>query len=214
MVIMQTVLRVCRRTSQGKSQDKKQISKRPYGRCALVHEPRKLPAFGKMCSRCGKRNRFARVCNSVRDSAKKVNQVDDVSNENDFDEEYVKKTFLGWMRSGARRKATVKFLRNSVKDVMASDSGASVNVMDEERFLKIQERSAEKLYLEKTKIKLYGYVSETPIHVAGKFKAVIGTGNSGLGSIRTCERENGWRLVAWMRYHDATWSVEDYESRR
>ena len=61
--------------------------------------------------------------------------------------------------------------------MIAIDSSTSVNVMDEERFLKIQERSVEKLYLEKTKVKLYGYVSETPIPVAGKFKAVIGTGN-------------------------------------
>ncbi|XP_068674352.1 uncharacterized protein [Montipora foliosa] len=60
---------------------------------------------------------------------------------------------------------------------MAMDSCASVNVMDEERFLKIQEESAEKLYLEKTKVKLYGYASETPIPVAGKCKAVIDAGN-------------------------------------
>ena len=53
---------------------------------------------------------------------------------------------------------------------MAIDSGASVNVIDEKS-------SPEKLYIEITKVKLYGYAKETPIPVAGKFKAVIGTGN-------------------------------------
>ena len=81
------------------------------------------------------------------------------------------------MHSGAGRKATEKFLLNGVKDLMAMDSGASVNVMDEDSFLKIQEESAEKLYLEKTKVELYGYASETPIPVAGKCKAVIDAGN-------------------------------------
>ena len=34
-----------------------------------------------------------------------------------------------------------------------------------------------RLYLEKTKAKLYDYASETPIPIAGKFNAVIMTGN-------------------------------------
>ena len=34
-----------------------------------------------------------------------------------------------------------------------------------------------RLYLEKTKVKLYDYASETPIPIAGKFKAVFMTGS-------------------------------------
>ena len=39
-------LRMLSGTSQGRSHDKKKISKRSCGRCALVHESRKCPVFG------------------------------------------------------------------------------------------------------------------------------------------------------------------------
>ena len=47
----------------------------------------------------------------------------------------------------------MKFLFNGMKVLLAINSGTSVNV--------IYERSAEKLYLEKMKVKVYGYASET-----------------------------------------------------
>ena len=58
---------------------------------------------------------------------------------------------------------------------MAINSGASANIIDEGRFRKIQERSKERLWLEKSKVKLYGYASDMPIPVAGKFNAVVET---------------------------------------
>ena len=30
--------------------------------CGLKHEPRKCPAFGKICSKCNRRNHFAKCC--------------------------------------------------------------------------------------------------------------------------------------------------------
>ena len=58
---------------------------------------------------------------------------------------------------------------------MAIDSGASANIIHEGRFRKIQERSRERLRLEKSKVKLNGYASDMPIPVAGKFNAVVET---------------------------------------
>ena len=46
--------------------------------------------------------------------------------------------------------------------------GLWCNIMDEERFQKIQERSKERL-------QLYGYVSKAPIPVARKFNAIVET---------------------------------------
>ena len=43
------------------------------------------------------------------------------------------------------KKTTVNLLLNGVKVQMAIDSGASANIMDEERYQKIQERSKERL---------------------------------------------------------------------
>ena len=99
----------------------------------------------------------------------------DSSDEEDSDDEYVKKITIGWMSTDTGKKTTVKLLLNGVKVQMAIDSGASANIMDEERFQKIQERSKEILQLEKSKVKLHGYGSEAPIPVAGKFNAMVET---------------------------------------
>ena len=56
---------------------------------------------------------------------------------------------------------------------MAIDSGVSENIIDEGRLPKIQERSKERLRLEKSKVKLYGYASEAPISVAGKSNTMV-----------------------------------------
>ena len=98
--------------------------------------------------------------------AEKVNQVGDSSDEEDSDDEYVKKITIGWMSTDTGKKATVKFLLNGVKVQMAIDSGTSANIMDEGRFQKNQERSKERLRLEKSQVKLYGYASEVSIPVA------------------------------------------------
>lgn len=58
---------------------------------------------------------------------------------------------------------------------MAIDSSVSANIMEEGRLQKIQERSKERLRLEKSKVKLYGHASEAPIPVAEKFNAMVET---------------------------------------
>ena len=80
------------------------------------------------------------------------------------------------------KKTNVKLLLNAVKVQMAIDSGVSANVMDEERFQTIQERSKEKLQLKKSKVKLYGYARETPIPVAGKFNAMVETNKKAISA--------------------------------
>ena len=57
---------------------------------------------------------------------------------------------------------------------------ASANIIDEGRFRKIQERSKKRLRLEKSSVKLYGYASDMPIPVAGKFNAVVETSKIGV----------------------------------
>ena len=95
----------------------------------------------------------------------------DSGDEGDSDYEYLKKLTIGWMSTDTGKKTTVKRLLNGVKVQMAIDSGASA--IDEGRFQKIQERSKERLQLENSKFKLYGYAIEAPIPVAGKFNAMV-----------------------------------------
>ena len=143
---------------QEESRGGKKGGKRTCGRCGLKHEPKKCPAIGKTCGKCLKKNHFARSCRSDKGLAGKViNQVGDSSDEEDSDDEYVKKITIGWMSTDTGKKTTVKLLLNGVKVQMAIDSGANANVMDEGRFQKIQERSKGRLRLEKSKVKLYGY---------------------------------------------------------
>ena len=87
----------------------------------------------------------------------------------------MKKITIGWTSTDTGKKTTVKFLLNGVKVQMDIDSAASANIMDEGRFQKIQERSKERLRLEKSKVKLYGYASEVSIPVAGKSNAMVET---------------------------------------
>ena len=135
----------------------------------------KCPSFGKMCGKCLKKNHFARACRSDKVSAEKVNQVGDSSDEEDLDDEYVKKITIRWMSTDTGKKTIVKLFLKGVKVQMAIDSGGSANIIDEGRFRKLQERSKERLRLEKSKVKLYGYASDMPIPVAGKFNAVVET---------------------------------------
>ena len=87
----------------------------------------------------------------------------------------MKEIEIGWMSADTGKKTTVKLLLNSVKVQMAIDSSVSANIMEEGRLQKIQERSKERLRLEKSKVKLYGYASEAPIPVAEKFNAMVET---------------------------------------
>ena len=97
----------------------------------------KCPPFGKMCGKCLKKNHFARACRSDKVSAEKVNQVGDSSDEEDSDDEYVKKITIGWMSTDTGKKTSVKLFLKGVKVQMAIDSGASANIIDEGRFRKI-----------------------------------------------------------------------------
>ena len=89
------------------------------------------------------------------------------------------------MRTDTGKKTTVKLILNGVKVQMPINSGASANVMDVERFQEIQERSKEKLQLQKPRVKLYGYASETPIPVSGKCNAMVETNKKAIPAIFT-----------------------------
>ncbi len=39
-------------------------------RCGYVHEPRKCPAYGKICNECSRKNHFSRMCNTQKQKGK------------------------------------------------------------------------------------------------------------------------------------------------
>ena len=76
-------------------------------RCGLKHEPKKCPAFGKICGKCLNKNHFTRACRRDKVSVEKVNQVGDSSDEEDLDDKYVKKVTIGWMSTDTGKKTTM-----------------------------------------------------------------------------------------------------------
>ena len=119
--------------AQEESRGERKGGKRTCWRCGL----KQCPAFGKICGKCLKKNHFACACRSDKVSAKKVNQVGDSSDEEDSDDEYVKKVTIGWMSTDTGKKTTLKLFLNGVKAQKAIDSGASANIIDEGRLRKI-----------------------------------------------------------------------------
>ena len=161
-------------------------------RCGRRHKARNCAAYGETCRKCGKPNHFARMCRSTADDHEgksrtsgagksRVDQIQSSDSESSTsDDEFVKtiKT-VGTAKKSRKisnidsQPTLVKLTVNGVKTQMAVDSGASVNIMDEKRFQKIQEMSVRKLHLRKCKTKIYGYASKTPIALAGKFDTII-----------------------------------------
>ena len=50
-------------------------ARNPCGNSALQHAPRKCPAFGDKCKKCGKPNHWAKCCRSGRDTAQRPTQT-------------------------------------------------------------------------------------------------------------------------------------------
>ena len=55
----------------------KAVTSQICGKCG--YEPRKCPAFGKICKNCNKRNHFAKKCNS-----KKMHEVQESDSDSDI----------------------------------------------------------------------------------------------------------------------------------
>ena len=153
--------------------DKKQTKKCRNCGNDWPHEggQRKCPAFNKSCDKCGKLNHFAKVCKSTvtdesvssqpRNRARTVQEDNDES-ENDY-------TFSVNTKTDKSPQTVVKI--NTVDTNMLIDTGATVNVIDEKTYQKLN-----KPYLEEAR-KLYPYASDKPLPVLGKFTATVEKGN-------------------------------------
>ena len=124
--------------------------------CGTQHAFRKelCPAFGKICSSCGKGNHFSRVCQSSR----RVHAANITSNPESSDDEF----FVGTIKT--QQTATVNDLGvdewttkleiNGQAIKVKLDTGAKCNVIPKSMFKQI--RSNDKLQKSNTKIVSYG----------------------------------------------------------
>ena len=138
------------------------------------------PTKGKKCRKCQKLNHFARVCRgqsqhrehkpipNAKQLKKKTktpkNPVTKVENDTDSsDNEY-----LYTLSQGKASKVNVKICQHSFKATV--DTGASINVIDQNTFAKMKGAK-----LQKTNIKAFGYNSTKPVNFLGKFEETIET---------------------------------------
>ena len=98
--------------------------------CGLDHKPRKCPAFGQKCRKCGKLNHFAQVCrSSAQRRVHTLEESDSDQFEYEDDEEYnllIEELFVGNIESSKwQAKVTLEGKEVSFK----LDTGAQANVI-------------------------------------------------------------------------------------
>ena len=135
------------------------------------HEGR-YPATGKECRKCGKLNHFANVCRS---SAKKqarrpikqnhrsirpLQQEQNNSSASDSDESY-----LYTLNNTRTNNVNVKVTIGGVSFKTMVDTGASINVIDEQTFSKFR-----KVTLQRTNTKGFAYNQSEPVDFIGNSK--------------------------------------------
>ena len=146
--------------------------------CGFHHESRRCPAYGKDCRACGKKNHFESMCrtrnkqdsryqqsrggmiqNRNRKNVRKTVNENNLSEDSDqydeddyFDGSVKHVAKIGKVKAICRRsnkEKTVKIHLGDVEMKVEPDSGADVNVMDEEHFSNLRKLSRNKLKLEK-----------------------------------------------------------------
>ena len=136
------------------------------------------PGKGKQCHPCGKSNHFAKVCqtsqkkgNPKKGSKPSSGQKKPIqplemqeSSDSESDDEYVYAVNSGH----SCPKVNIKVGGCQFKTTI--DTGASVNVMDQSTFTKLNN-----VQLSKAKIKAFLYDSREPVEFIGKFDATVET---------------------------------------
>ena len=148
------------------------------------------PAKGKQCKNCNRPGHFAKVCRSTRrrssprrHARKHVRNVDyprspsTSSSESDgylysVQNEPSKPTETLKIHRVTLPQAKIKI--NNVNFPFMIDTGASINVMDENAFSKLQSHTVRNdIKLKQPRTKIYTYGSTTPLNVLGTFTTVV-----------------------------------------
>ena len=160
-----------------------QMSTTKCRKCGLSwpHKTGPCPAKGQTCRKCGKPNHFARMCLSKTTGRQtqqpkaygkksRIRQVSaqETDTSSSSDDEY-----LYTLKQGAQSAKTpnVPIQVNGVTIDMVVDTGASVDILDEATFDKINHSS--EIQLQPPTKRLFAYGSKSQLTVLGKFEATI-----------------------------------------
>ncbi|CAC5387198.1 unnamed protein product [Mytilus coruscus] len=184
------------RFQQGYRNDRNMATKADFcSYCGFDHdEERRCPAYGKQFCRAEKRNQErydspqqSRSVNyrnrrNVKKTTEDTNETDSNTDKSDYeeDENYFGETTKHIMKihkvktiygTTDIKKKTVTVRIDDVDVKVEPDSGADMNVMDENQFLKFQKRTYGNPVLERSTVKLRTLQNSLPIK--GEFKTVI-----------------------------------------
>ena len=178
-----------------KQQDKsalKRQSKKPTQRrsnstcrqCGLTwpHTTSPCPAKGQVCHKCGKPNHFAKACHSKsitrqqtshkpqQRKRENVNQLNAAPSESQSssDDEYL---YVMSQDSHVSKIPTVSVSINKVPIDMIVDTGASIDILDEIAYDKVNHSG--NIILQPSTKRLFAYGSTAQLNVLGSFKANI-----------------------------------------
>ena len=133
--------------------------KQKCGKCGYKHEPRKCPAFGKLCHNCKKKNHFSTVCKN-----KKMHELQ----ENDYDSDI----FLDSVETDQNVKDWKVNMKICGKRVnMKLDTGAQCNVLPYHVYKQISHKP-----LKASKSRLVSY-SGHRLNTVGKITLLVSTKN-------------------------------------
>ena len=141
------------------------------------------PAKGKTCNNCGQENHFSKVCKEKRQKGqthnakptfrrgkKPVQPLSRAESSSDSEssdsDDYV--YAVGTKSKSTTPKAFITVQGH--KFPITVDTGASINVLDQETFSKMKG-----VKLERTKTKAFAYNADTPVEFIGKYEALVET---------------------------------------
>ena len=151
--------------------------------CGLTwpHNAIPCPAKGQVCHKCGKQNHFAKMCltqvptqqHSYRPQQRqqpRVNQVtsEPVDPESSSDDEYL---YILSQDACGSRIPTMSVIINEIPVDMIIDTGASIDILDETAYCKVNYSG--KITLQPSTKRLFAYGSKSQLHVIGSFEATI-----------------------------------------
>ena len=126
------------------------------------HRDKPCPAQGKTCSYCKKQNHFTRCCKSRlknQQNREKVNTVKDDTSSDDSSEEFV---YCMDKTKAHSKKLEAKLTINGQEVLFLIDTGASVNILDEKSFEKIN-ITGKPVVLKMSNTKIFAYGSKAPL---------------------------------------------------
>lgn len=173
---------VTRKKPERQARVKQERENEECTRCGYTHEPRKCPAYGKICNDCQGKNHFSRMCKSKkqktsfksRKSEKKVHEMREEENE-DSDELFlgsieVMQAYVVPVDTVSMQQESQKWKQElKINDCMLNlklDTGAECNVLSVKDFRKVANERA----LLKSSCKLVTYSGHT---MEPKGKAIL-----------------------------------------